>query len=421
MTLVDHERPPAIDLGKDAGTTTLPSEGVFARAHDGSFFEFDGSLNQVSFDAMLAWAGDRKASDITIQTNEPVLAEIGGKNVPITRRAIRQAEIDMVVRYVYGEHGPGMLKAAHDLDPSHEVRMRDGSGQRRYRVNITAIRVIGGDGVQITIRTLPVTPIRLEKLGIEDDIVRNLRPNQGMVLVTGPTGSGKSTLLASIIRHIIEPEDANEKVLEYSSPIEYVYDGVDHPSSSIAQTEVGKHLIPYNIAGDERSNESLYAHAVRNALRRKPTIILVGETRDRATMQASVEAALTGHLLYSTMHSVGVPATLRRVLQFFPGDLRESAGIDVMETLRMCVTQLLFDRVGGGKVGLREYMVFDDRTRAVFMKRPTEEWPLLARQLMEAKRVTSKRMVESGWEAYEAGLISRDTYRRITIADRDQG
>src|SRR5690606_331597 len=107
-------------------------------------------------------------------------------------------------------------------DPPHEIRVR-GQGMLRYRVNVTSGRMIGGLGMQITVRSLPSSPIPIEKLGIEKAIIDNFRPEQGLIFVTGPTGSGKSTLLASGIRMLVERPDGNEKVLEYSSPIEFVY------------------------------------------------------------------------------------------------------------------------------------------------------------------------------------------------------
>ena len=388
---------------------------LFAQRHDGTFFEYEDSLDEEKFDQILKWAGQRKASDVRFQTDLPVMADIGGKKVPITKRRIGQPELERIVRYVYGEHGPGMIIAGYDLDPAHEVRLEDGLIYR-YRVNFTGIRVPGGRGISGTIRTLPTMPPRIEQLGIEADIVSNLRPRQGMVLVTGPTGSGKSTLLAAIVRHIAEKPDANEAILEYSSPIEYVYDGVETPSSIIAQTEVGTFLRNF----DDDSMSAQYAHAVRNSLRRKPDIILIGEARDKATIQASVEAALTGHLLYSTLHVIGVPETLRRIVQPFPGDEREAMGVDIMQSMRMIVTQLLFDRVGGGKVACREYMIFDDRTRASFLSKPVNTWPAMARRLMQENRVPSSRMSNSAWKLLEQGLISRHTFREIVESERDK-
>src|SRR5690606_26921321 len=126
-------------------------------------------------------------------------------------------------------------------------------------------------------------PIELEKLGIEPAIVANVRPPQGLNLITGPTGSGKSTLLSSIVRYICENPDADEKIIEYSRPIEYVYDGLNFPASFVFQSEIGKHLRPKDERGGGEDSE--WAYAVRNALRRAPDIILLGEARDRATIQ----------------------------------------------------------------------------------------------------------------------------------------
>ena len=200
---------------------------------------------------------------------------------------------------------------------------------------------------QITITKLPEIPPTINDLGIEQEIIDNFRPKDGMVLVTGPTGSGKSTLLSAGIRMIVEEPDANEKILEYSKPIEYVYDKVDMPSSVVFQTEVGRHLRPRS--SDGHDEESEFAHCVRNALRRKPTVILIGEARDKATISSAVEAALTGHVLYSTMHTIGVAETLRRCYAL-PRDERQSIAIDIMETMRLVVTQTLLPKVEAVKL-----------------------------------------------------------------------
>ncbi len=395
-------------------TAESPRKDQFSNKHDGSFFEIDGFITDQVFDELLRWAGDRKASDIRIQTDMPVIIDSGGEKVRVTRRPIGQAEIETIVRYVYGEHGGGMLIKGDDLDPSHEVRMGR-EGIRRYRVNFTSIRIPGGRGVSITIRTLPTTPPKLATLNIEKAIVDNIRPHQGMILVTGPTGSGKSTLLASIIREIAERPDAHATILEYSTPIEYVYDGLHLPSSVIAQTEVGRHLRN----NDDDSLGAQYAHAVRNSLRRKPEIILIGEARDRATIEASVEAALTGHLLYSTMHVQGVAETLRRVVQPFPIEAREAMAVDIMQSLRMVVTQLLWPRRGGGRVACREYMVFDNQTRAKFLNRPVGEWPSFARKLMAERRVPCQTMAQGAWILFKNKELTADVYKSIVASERD--
>ena len=388
---------------------------LFSKGYDGEKFEYFGRIDEENFDNLLLWCTVKKASDVTIQTNMPVVAEIGGQLAKVTDRPVNQPEIEGIVRYIYGENGPAEIKSGYDLDPAHEVKIPN-VGRKRYRVNITGGRATGTDGLQITIRTLPEIPPNINDLGIEQEIIDNFRPKDGMVLVTGPTGSGKSTLLSAGIRMIVEEPDANEKILEYSKPIEYVYDKVDMPSSVVFQTEVGRHLRPRS--SDGHDEESEFAHCVRNALRRKPTVILIGEARDKATISSAVEAALTGHVLYSTMHTIGVAETLRRAVMPFPGDERQSIAIDIMETMRLVVTQTLLPKVGGGKVGCREYMVFDEKTRNTFLDNEVDDWPQLARRLLQEKKAIGSSMSNSASILHDQGLISPDTFKYIVNRDK---
>ncbi len=376
--------------------------GHFATGHDGSYFVYDGRMVENTFDEMLTWCAQRKASDINIQSNMAVIAEIGGHNVQVTKRIVSPADVEDITRYIYGSNGTGEIKSGYDLDPSYEVRGPQGT--KRFRVNITAMRSGKTDGAQITLRVLPAEPVPISDLGIEPEIIENFRPSNGMFIVSGPTGSGKSTLLSSGIRMLIEREGAHEKILEYSRPIEYVYDGVNSPDSMIFQHEVGRHLRPRHGDGTE---ESEFAYCVRNALRRKPSVILIGEARDKATIEASIEAALTGHVLYTTTHSIGVAETLRRLVRPFSADQQRAIAVDLMEAMRGIVTQYLRPRLGGGKVAIREYMIFDDDIRADLLKRDADDWGPRIREMFESRNVICKSMKQSALDLYELGLIAQ--------------
>lgn len=394
----------------DDNNKNKKTNNPFATSHDGSVFDVGSFFTRDNFDDLLIWAAEHKASDITLETGKVGLAEIAGKLINITGRVLSHAELEDVVRYVYAENGPAEIAGGFDLDPSHEVTIN--GKMHRYRVNITGGRSAGGNkGWQLTIRSLPASPIPIEQLNIEPDIIKNWRPEQGMILVTGPTGSGKSTLLSSGIRMLVENPDANEKILEYSRPIEYVYDEVIMPSSSVHQVEVGKDLRPRGVSAHEE--QSVFAYGVRNALRRKPTIILIGEARDRATIEAVVEASLTGHLVYSTMHTIGVGETLRRAVMPFPDSIRRSMAVDIMESLRMIVSQLLLPRKGGGKVGCREYMVFGREIREQFLKENIDNWPRLARRMLAEERAIGSTMAKSALKLLWDGLIDEATYERV--------
>jgi defect-in-organelle-trafficking protein DotB len=238
----------------------------------------------------------------------------------------------------------------------------------------------------------------MEELGVEEMVIRNWAPRQGLVLVTGPTGSGKTTLLASGCRMLIEREQGSGKLLTYEAPIEYVYDTITGPRSLVAQSEIPRHL-------------PNFAAGIRNALRRKPNIILVGEARDRATMSAAIEAGQTGHLVYSTVHTIGVAATVRRIISVFEPSERTERAYAMMETLRMIVTQALVPKIGGGRIGLREYLVFDDNIREQLLDMSLDKWTVETQRFLVRYGQT---MEQSANQAFKAGVIDRRTYLFLT-------
>jgi Tfp pilus assembly protein, pilus retraction ATPase PilT len=381
----------------------------FAGNHDGGKFDLGSVLGPEEFDEMLLWASKNKAADIRLIPDAPIWCDIGGKNVPITERIISPSEIESIVRYIYGENGVGEVISGNDLDPAHEIRI-PGLGVKRFRVNITGGRMIGGQGINLVIRDLPSQPIDYRLLNLEPGLLAAMRPQQGLIIVTGPTGSGKSTLLSSVIRKRVEEPDANETVIEYSKPIEYVFDGIVMPSSSVFQSHAGKDIRP---RGDHHSEGDIWAYCVRNALRRKPTIIVIGEARDKATIEAVTEASLTGHLVFTTMHTIGVGETLRRMVMPFPDESRRSIAIDIMESLRVICTQLLLDKRGGGKVGCREYMVFTRDVREELLRNEIDDWPRISRLILAEKRATGQTMADAALKLLEEDLISEETYEMV--------
>jgi len=398
----------------------------FVRGEGEFLFPLQGKLDRAGFDRLLTWCSRNKASDVTIQPQEPVWAEIGGKWRRVTRRALSPAEVDMACVSIYGDNARAEISAGHDLDPAYDILapallpeeeagcrhpLDDpaGLGRVRFRVNITPGYMPGSTGAQLTIRALPSQPIPIGRLGIEPEILANLRPYQGMVLVTGPTGSGKSTLLSSAVRMRLETPGANEKIITFERPIEFVYKGIRSPDSLVFQTDLGQHLRPR----DARGESAVWAYAVRNALRRKPSIIVLGEMRDRATMEAALQGALTGHLLMSTLHTIGVPETVRRIVMAFDPSERRTAAIDLLQALHMVVTQLLVDRVGGGKVAVREYMVFDADIRRDLEEAPVETWPARIRRALDARRCVGRSMAQAARELRAAGQIDDTVLRHL--------
>jgi defect-in-organelle-trafficking protein DotB len=197
---------------------------------------------------------------------------------------------------------------------------------------------------------------------------------------------------------LIEREQGCGKMLAYEAPIEYVYDAITGPRSLVAQSEIPRHL-------------PNFAAGIRNALRRKPNIILVGEARDRETVSAAIEAGQTGHLVFSTVHTIGVAATVRRMISVFDPAERTERAFAMMETLRMVVTQALVPRVGGGRVGLREFLVFDENVRETLLDLPIEKWTAETQRLLVRYGQT---MEQTSTKAFKEGIIDRRSYLLLT-------
>ncbi|AEP10739.1 type IV pilus twitching motility protein PilT [Micavibrio aeruginosavorus] len=344
-------------------------------------------------DPFLLWSVKRNASDITFQSDKQIYHEIDGVLYPATYRALDAGDMAVMLQKIYGPEAQARLASGTDLDLSYELKP-DRYTRIRFRVNITPVLSKGRDAAQITMRVLPNEPPTMLDLNIEEDIVKNWAPRQGVVIITGPTGSGKTTLLAAGNRMMLERAHGCGKMLTYEAPIEYVYDAIKSPRSLVAQTEIPRHLPDF-------------ARGVRNALRRKPNIILVGEARDRETISAAIEAAQTGHAVYTTTHTTGVASTIQRMVATFDANERSERAYALMETLRMIVTQALVPKVGGGRLGVREWMKFPDEVREKLLDMDFTEWPANLQRMLPTY---GQSMAISAGKAFEAGLIERRWY-----------
>ena len=336
------------------------------------------------------------ASDVTLQTDEPIYAEIYGRLRRTTRRRLSNTEIGDIINGIYGPNGTTQLMSGKDVDTHHEIRPSRGE-RYRFRINATACLVEGHDAIQITARTIPTDPPTLESMKLPKPITDAITPEQGVVYITGATGSGKSTLLSSIIRSIAEDPESHRKILTYEAPIEFVYDSIDKQSCVVSQSEIPRHL-------------PSFAAGVRNALRRKPRLILVGEARDSETISAVMEAAMTGHPVYTTLHSNSVAETMRRLVTTFPADERQGRTVDIIETVRLIVSQRLLPTVDGKRVAIREYLVFDEVVRDALLDADFANITSMVRKMVREK---GRSILEDTKEKFEAGLITERQFRLV--------
>jgi defect-in-organelle-trafficking protein DotB len=358
-------------------------------------------FNPREMDRMLLHCTHLGASDITMQTNSEVLAEIHGRLYPITSHKTSSAEVSDLLNAIYGPNGTTQISGGKDVDTHYEIRP-DRTSRYRFRVNGTGCQVEGNDGIQITCRTIPSEPPSLSSMKIDKKILKSISPQQGTVVITGSTGSGKSTLLAAIIKELASLPEAHRKILTYESPIEFVYDTVEKPSSIVSQSEIPRHL-------------PSFAAGVRNALRRKPGMILVGEARDVETIAAVIDAALTGHPVYTTLHSNGVADCVRRMISTFPAAERHGRALDILETLRLVIWQKLVPTVDGKRVALREYLVFDEEVRDILVMTEVE---LLAAKTRELLKERGQPMLVDAKKKFEEGVIDERTYKIMQASSK---
>lgn len=351
------------------------------------------------------------ASDITFQPDQPPRVEIHGLLYRATRKPLAPSDVEMILAETYnGANARTEINGQRVLDYSYELNLADGSRQR-FRVNATGIFGRDGHGVEVTMRALPSKTPDLEMVQISESEIDALTPKDGIVIIAGATGSGKSTTMAAVTRYHLETAERPVKIVDIQAPIEYTFRDVtgrlDGSPSIIGQSEVGRHI---------RS----FADGVHSALRRKPGIINVGEARDFETIAASLEASLTGHLVYTTTHSDSVPATIRRLLTTFPGNERESRAYDLISAIRFLMVQHLIPRADRpGRVPLREYLRFTDRVREKLQSHPIPDWSLiLTREVNGQVDDTGPEdlrmsMTEAASLNYRQGIISRQDALRL--------
>lgn len=351
-------------------------------------------FDEKNLEGLLVFCNRLHASDITIQTGSPIMVEIYGRLHTVTKRSLSNAEVGDLLNTIYGPNGTTQIMRGTDIDTHYEVRPNRNE-RYRHRVNGVGIHVDGHEGIQITIRTIPSTPPALATLDLPENILKAIAPTEGVVYVTGATGSGKSTLLAAIIRSLAEEAESHRKILTYEAPIEFVYDEIKTPTAIISQSEIPRHIPDF-------------AAGVRNALRRKPRLILVGEARDAETISAVLEAALTGHPVYTTLHSNGVAETVRRLVGSFSKEERLGRTIDIIETMRLIIWQRLVPSVDGKRIALREYLVFDENVRDELLSIDPERVTAKTRELVQ--KYGNPMQVEVD-KRYEEGSISERTHK----------
>ena len=343
-------------------------------------------------DSLLTWAFREGASRVAFQTGHAVWVGIHGRNYRVTAAAIDEIDFSHIVNHLYGADGMARLQGGSDLDTAYAIQL-DRTTRLRFRLNATPTRTSRRDGGNIVLRPIPDMPPSLEAQKVEQGILDAYRPGQGFVVVGGATGSGKSTLIAGLaVAKLMDPE-GNFNIVEAAAPVEFLLERVRGPSSTINQTEIPRDL-------------PSFAAFVRGAMRREPTDIIVGECRDSETMDAAIQAAISGHVLTTTIQASDVALTMQRIVSLCPPAERENLVSAVAQSLRLVINQRLTRSTDGRRTALREFLVFDADLRGKFLRTDPSEWPALTRVAVEEQGQSYRAAID---RALEEGRISEQT------------
>jgi len=286
-------------------------------------------------------------------------------------------------------HIKRMLKEQGGADFAAEVPSRASGRPIRVRVNAYHTR----EGVALALRALPLEPPRLDDLGLPAEQLRSLMRPRGLFLVVGATGSGKSTTLAALIHEQNQTASprGGKHIITIEDPIEVIHE----PRAAImSQREVGVHV-------------PSFAEGVRQALRQDPDIIMVGEIRDSETARAALEAARTGHLVLSTLHTSDTPSTLTRLLALFPPEEREEVRYGLAENLLGILSQRLIP-TSEGRIPIYELFTVDQHVRELIEK---GDMPAL-RDLV---RQTGRQTEHQGIIGFDRSLAERVASGKVSL------
>ena len=330
----------------------------------GEVFRLGARFDADKFDDALFWSKSKGGSDISVRSDDYIRAEVAGKWMKISDRRVMASEFEAIIKKIINNSAPGSLNKGRAIDKSYQpLDINNDNIPHRFRMNLTAMRSLNSDatGYAMVLRSLPTNPPTVSQLEIEEEIIKGFRVPKGLNLVTGGTGSGKSTLIYSLLRNILESDRNYDHILDYSRPIEYTMDGLDFPNSFLSQMEVGIHLRN----SDSATETAAWQEAVRNALRRKPNHIVIGESRDRPTFDSVLTAANTGHLATTTLHTNGCAASIQRALRFYSFEERIGVGTDLIDFLNLIVNQMLVPSADDSrKYALREFIIFNDYAKS---------------------------------------------------------
>ncbi len=304
-------------------------------------------MAKVELDVLLEELVLRDGSDLHLRYNEPPIIRVSGRLEKMEQPVLEDRDLEEII---YGLMTPAHKKQfdkAMEFDMAYEI-----AGVARFRVN--CFRQMGHIGA--VMRIIPLRIKTIDEWEFPPVLKKITELSRGLVLVTGPTGSGKSTTLAAIIEHINQTQ--KKHIITVEDPIEFLH---RDKQSIIEQREIG-------------SDTHSYAEALRHIMRQNPDIILVGEMRDLETIAQTITAAETGHLVFSTLHTIDAVQTVDRIIDVFPPAQQQQIRLQLSTNLQAVITETLVrTKDDTGRVAAFEIMVCTPAIRSAIREAKTPQ------------------------------------------------
>ncbi|MBW1675527.1 MAG: type IV pilus twitching motility protein PilT [Deltaproteobacteria bacterium] len=330
-------------------------------------------------DAFFKLMNEQGASDLHLVAGQPPILRITGEIERVKYKVLDNDDLRTMLYEITPEHKVKVFEETGDVDFGYEI-----PGLARYRANYFMQR----NGIGAVFREIPSDILTVEQLGMPAVIAKLATLPRGLVLVTGPTGSGKSTTLAAIVDQA--NKERKDHIITVEDPIEFV-----HKSQGcvVNHREVGTHT-------------KSFSASLRGALREDPDIILVGEMRDLETISLAVEAASTGHLVFSTLHTTSAHKTVDRVIEVFPADQQPQIRSTLADGLRAVVAQVLFKRIDKkGRCVALEILIATPAVRNLIREAKTYQIPSMVQM---GKKYGMQLLDDSIMDLLNKGWIGAD-------------
>ena len=319
------------------------------------------------------------ASDIHITSGSCPIARVKGKFNKLSEKILTNQDTKEMVKDISNESYLTKIKEYGEIDFSISIDTGE-----RFRVNIYKQK----GSYAMAIRNIPSQIPKFESLGLPEILKSFTEKQKGLVLVTGPTSSGKSTTIASLIDII--NENQQKHIITLEDPIEYVH---NHKMSLINQREIGQDTESFN-------------SALRTVLRQDPDVIVIGEMRDTETISIALTAAETGHLVFSTLHTLGASKTIDRVLNMFPSEQQHQIRTQLSTVCEGVVSQQLIPTLDGkNQIAAFEVMIANSAIKNLIRESKTYQ---IQNQIQTGSRFGMKSMDQDLVNLYKKGLISKD-------------